>query len=137
MLRNIKLELSNARRIGLPKGEIRQLKHFYYLLTSQKAETTQNEASTPIISQPAPCPVRPPLKAEYLLFLFLGKEERDIVIGDLVECYSRVVRKFGKRRGDWWFYKQVAGSLWPLFRRAVLKIGALVWIGRVLRRLIS
>lgn len=82
-------------------------------------------------------PARPPFNAEYLLYLFLGKEEREAVIGDLVECHRQMVRRFDKRRADIWFYKQVAGSLLPLLRRAVLRVGALVWLGRILRRLIS
>jgi hypothetical protein len=80
---------------------------------------------------------RPPINAEYILYLLLRKEEREVVIGDLLECYGQMVRRFDKRRADIWFYKQVGGSLLPLLRRALLKIGALVWLGRILRRLIS
>jgi hypothetical protein len=80
---------------------------------------------------------RPPFNAEYLLYLLLRKEERDVVIGDLIECYGKIRGRFSKRRADIWFYKQVAGSLLPLLRRALLRIGALVWLGQVLRRLIS
>jgi hypothetical protein len=75
---------------------------------------------------------RPPFNAEYLLYVFLRREERDVVIGDLVEGYRLVLQRFNKRRADIWFYKQVLGSLWPLLRRAVLKIGALIWLGRLL-----
>jgi hypothetical protein len=80
---------------------------------------------------------RPPFNAEYILYLLLREQEREIVIGDLVEHYARVLTRFNKRRADIWYYKQVAGSLWPLLRRAIVKIGALVWLGKVLRRLIS
>jgi hypothetical protein len=80
---------------------------------------------------------RPPFNAEYLIYLLLRKEERDVVIGDLIEDYGKVLERFGKPRADFWFYKQVAGSLFPLLRRALFRIGALVWLGQVLRRLIS
>ena len=80
---------------------------------------------------------RPPFNAEYILYLLLGREDRDIVIGDLTETYGKIFQRFNKRRADIWFYKQVIGSLWPLFRRTMLRIGALVWLGRILRRLIS
>jgi len=80
---------------------------------------------------------RPPFNAEYLLYLLLRREDRNIVIGDLVEGYGHVLRRFDRRRADIWFYKQVGGSLFPLLRRALLRIGALVWLGRILRRLIS
>jgi DNA-directed RNA polymerase specialized sigma24 family protein len=82
-------------------------------------------------------PPRPPFNAEYLLYMFLRRDERDAVIGDLIEAYVHIVDRFGKARADVWFYKQVVGSLWPLLKRAVLKIGALAWLGQVLRRLIS
>lgn len=81
--------------------------------------------------------VRPPLNAEYVLYLFLRREEREAVIGDLVESYDRIVRRFNKRRGDIWFYKQVIGSVFPLARRTFLRIAGLVWLGRIFRRLIS
>lgn len=80
---------------------------------------------------------RPPMNAEYLLYLLLRKEEREAVIGDLIECYNRMLRRFDKHRADLWFYKQVVGSVFPLLRRSLLRIGALVWLGRILRRLIS
>jgi hypothetical protein len=79
----------------------------------------------------------PPFNAEYLLYLLLRKEEREILIGDLTEEYGEVNNRFNKHRADTWFYKQVFGSVWPLLRRALLKIGALVWLGRILRRLVS
>jgi hypothetical protein len=72
-----------------------------------------------------------------LLYLLLKKDERDVVIGDLIEEYGKMVKRFTRRRADIWFYKQVIGSLWPLVRRALLRVGALVWVGRILRRLIS
>ena len=80
---------------------------------------------------------RPPRNAEYLLYLFLSRDEREIVTGDLIEGYGRILTRFNKRHADIWFYKQVGGSLLPLLRRALLRMGALVWLGRILRRLIS
>ena len=80
---------------------------------------------------------RPPFNAEYVLYLLLRKEERDVVIGDLIEEYGRVLERFNKRRADIWFSKQVGGCLLPFLRRALIRIGALVWLGRILRRLVS
>ncbi len=80
---------------------------------------------------------RPPFNAEYILYLLLARDERDFVIGDLIEGYGEISTRFNKRRADLWFYKQVAGSLWPLLRRALLEIQALAWLGRILRRLVS
>lgn len=81
--------------------------------------------------------LRPPIKAEYLLYFFLRKEERGAAIGDLLEEHAMIQQRFSKRYADVWFCKQVAASLWPLLRRAVIKIAGLVWLGRILRRLIS
>lgn len=80
---------------------------------------------------------RPPVNAEYVLHLLLRKDERDVLIGDLIEDYGTLVERFNKRRADIWFYKQVAGSLLPLLRRALLRIGALVWVSQILRRWIA
>jgi hypothetical protein len=82
-------------------------------------------------------PHRPPFNAEYLLYFLLSKKDREILIGDFIEEYGDVLSRFNKRRADIWFYKQVGGSLFPLLRRALLRVGALVWLGRILRRLIS
>ena len=80
---------------------------------------------------------RPPFDAEYLLHLCLAEDDRETVIGDLLESYVRVFGRFNKRRADIWFYKQVFSFIFPLFRRALLKIGALIWLGLILRRLFS
>jgi hypothetical protein len=82
-------------------------------------------------------PLRPPFNAEFLLYLLLPREEMEVVSGDLIEGYGTVRERFDKRRADIWFCKQVVGSLLPLVRRALLRIGALVWLGRILRRLVS
>jgi hypothetical protein len=75
---------------------------------------------------------RPPFDAEFMLHLSLGKEERAAVIGDLVEEYRLMLRRFGRRRANIWFYKQVAGSVWPLFQRAVSRVAKLAWLARIL-----
>jgi hypothetical protein len=79
---------------------------------------------------------KPPINAEYVLHLVLGKEEREVVIGDLVEEYCYVIRRFGRKHADIWFYKQVIVSVWPFLRRAIGRAAAFLWLGRLLRRLI-
>jgi len=73
---------------------------------------------------------RPPFNAEYLLHLILPKEERAAVIGDLVEEYRCIHRRFGRRHADIWFYKQVIMSVWPFVRFTVSRIAAFVWLSR-------
>jgi hypothetical protein len=80
---------------------------------------------------------RPPTFAEYALYLVLDKEEREVLIGDLVEEYNYIKERFGKRKADLWFHKQVIWSLWPFMRRMAMRCAAFVWVGRVLRRLTS
>lgn len=81
--------------------------------------------------------IRPPLNAEYTLHLLLSKDERDAVIGDLIEDYGRILGRFGRVRADFWFYKQGLSLLWPLVRRAGLRIGTYLWLGNLVRRLLS
>lgn len=63
----------------------------------------------------------PPRFAEYLLYLFIPKLQRQNLLGDLQEEYLEVSERFGKKRATFWFYKQVGTSLWPLFRRSIIK----------------
>jgi hypothetical protein len=73
---------------------------------------------------------RAPFHAEYLLHLLLAKQEREALIGDLLEEYKQIVHYFGKRYADIWFYKQVAFSIWPFVRRIVTRAAALLWLSR-------
>lgn len=91
----------------------------------EKAEET-NVESAAVVPQT-------PFNAERILHLLLKEDERDAVIGDLVERYEQEIERVGKRRADFWFYKQIACSMWPLLRRAVAKVGAIVWLTQLLR----
>jgi hypothetical protein len=73
---------------------------------------------------------RPPFDAEYVLHLILGKEVRAAVIGDLVEEYRLMLHRFGRRRADFWFYKQVFFSIWPFVRRVAGRVVTLLWLSR-------
>lgn len=81
-------------------------------------------------------PEQPPELAAYLL-RFLPKKDREAIIGDLEEEYTIVYRRFGLRKADRWFYWQVLASFWPSFKRAIVQLGALHWLGEVFRRFIS
>lgn len=63
----------------------------------------------------------PPKFGEYLLYLFLTKGERINLIGDLAEEYEEVHDKFGLRKANFWYYKQVFDSLRPLIRRTIMR----------------
>ncbi len=102
-----------------------------------KTVRTYESKTYPLVRSRRTATMRPPFNAEYVLYLLLRSEDRDAVIGDLIQCYGKVLERFNKRRADIWFYKQVAGSVLPLLRQATFRIGALVWLGRILRRLVS
>ncbi len=74
-----------------------------------------------------------PKFAEYLLYLFLSKRDREHLIGDLSEEYMEVRAKFGRRAANVWYYKQVVTSIWPLSRKAV-RWGLVAWVGEWVRR---
>ena len=118
----------------MPESTLAPIESLYGLAQDGSKPTVNNETSEAQKTQQI---VRPPLNAEYVLYLLLSTDERDAVIGDLNEVYARIFQRFNKRRADIWYYKQIAGSLFPLIRRALLRIATLVWLGRILRRLIS
>jgi hypothetical protein len=78
----------------------------------------------------------PPKIAKSLIALFLRRDEREAVIGDLVEKYHRKRRQFGKRRADRWIYGQLIHSLLPLIMRLTGKIGWLI-LGEWIKKHIS
>lgn len=80
---------------------------------------------------------QPPMNAEFILHLLLRKDEREAVIGDLVERYVQKLERFGERRARLWFYCEVLRSVWPLLRRTVAKAGGLIAAGEWIRRHIS
>jgi|GEM_PF-6476988 len=140
------LDLSTKLGVIARRQTLAEIKAFAELssaiLEFQKGEASMTPLELKSLAQAAfaalkDTTIRPPFNAEYLLYLLLGNDERDALIGDLNERYRRIIGRFNKRHADIWYYKQVAGSLFPLVRRALLRIGALVWLGRILRRLIS
>lgn len=91
-----------------------------------------NATSHPAIDAPP----APPKSWEFALFLLLSKADRENIIGDLAEEYIEVANKFGSRRANLWYYKQVVGSTAPVVWKAV-KAGWFVALGEWLRRHIS
>jgi len=79
----------------------------------------------------------PPLNAEYILHLFLKADERDALIGDLLERYSGKCEHFGERRAKVWFYGEVLRSLWPLLKRLIARASGLIALGEWIRRHVS
>jgi hypothetical protein len=79
----------------------------------------------------------PPKSAEYLAYLVLPKYDREILLGDLTEEYPSVVAKFGQREAQFYFYKQVVWSIWPLARKAFIKWGLFGWLVELIRRISS
>jgi hypothetical protein len=78
-------------------------------------------------------PIRPPRIAERLLVMFLSKEDRECVSGDLAEMYRTVISsKACSTKAKLWYWKQVITSIgFFLLRRlrAASSLGALpLWV---------
>jgi hypothetical protein len=95
------------------------------------------DATSVVISWQGPNHSEPPKCAEFLIYLFLPKKDREILAGDLREEFIEVLLKFGHRSATIWFYKQAFASLWPLIRRIILKWGLLGTISHLIRRIFS
>jgi hypothetical protein len=80
--------------------------------------------------------LHPPKFAQYLLYLFIKKHERDGLLGDLRQEYIEVLANFGQTGARVWFYKQVFSSLRPLIRRGIIKWTAVASVVKLLRRIV-
>jgi hypothetical protein len=67
---------------------------------------------------------RPPLNAEFFLYLFLPTDRCDNLVGDLAQRYFRLARRLGPARAGWWYRMQVFTSIWPLFRGALRRVSS-------------
>lgn len=84
-----------------------------------------------------PTTLVPPINAEFILHIFLKRDELDAVVGDLLEKYKKIWERFGPRRAKFWFYSEIARSLWPLLKRLVVRAGGLIALGEWIRRHVS
>jgi hypothetical protein len=83
---------------------------------------------------------KPPTLAEFLLYLLLCKEDRDIIPGDLAEEFTTVILpKFGSFRAWFWYWVRAFLAIayrnplcrWLLVGGGILKLGE--WVTRQLR----
>ena len=82
----------------------------------------------------------PPTLATYMLYLCLSKQNADAMQGDLDEGYRDMEVRFGRRRAQVWYWKEVAVSVWPLLNNLVDKLvrwGIGGWIADLFRRKLS
>ncbi len=70
---------------------------------------------------------QPPKIAEYLLFLFIPKQNRNAVLGDLEEDYHLAFEKYGLKKAQFFYWWQVVRSIWPLISAVVLKLIKLLY----------
>jgi len=68
----------------------------------------------------------PPKNAEFLLALFLSKEDQEAAIGCFTELYSKRVVRWGKSRARIWAWVQVGKTLVPVLKKVVLKVSGLI-----------
>jgi hypothetical protein len=75
----------------------------------------------------------PPNLAEKLLLLFLSRNDRANLIGDLAEEFTEIELKHGSRFADLWYWKQTLASVFPLTKKA-LRWSLFAWLGNFIRR---
>jgi len=75
---------------------------------------------------------RPPINANFLLYLLLPTERADDAGGDLDERFVKMVEMLGTVRANVWYSKQVACSIWPYARDAARRLSS----GLILRVLV-
>jgi hypothetical protein len=79
-------------------------------------------------------PTAPPKFGQYLLYLFLSRERREDVAGDLQEEYPIVRCEFG-RWGAWaWYWSQVIRSIQPLAWSRLIKLASVAKLLDLIRR---
>jgi len=80
--------------------------------------------------------VSPPLAADYLLSLFLSRQNKSETIGDLTEEFrEEIVPAFGLKAAWFWYWKKALSAVVernPIVRKfliggSVLKAGAMIW----------
>ncbi|MGY6277843.1 permease prefix domain 2-containing transporter [Methylomonas sp. MgM2] len=73
----------------------------------------------------------PPSWAQYLLYLFIPRKNREALLGDLEEDYREVYRKFGKNKAIFFYWSQALRSIWPLLCASALKLIKMVFKGLI------
>jgi len=68
---------------------------------------------------------KPPTSAEFIARLFIPRENRDAILGDLEEDYHKHVEKLGERRAKLIYWADVIRSIWPFVSAFVLKLSLL------------
>lgn len=76
----------------------------------------------------------PPKFGEYLIYLFLSRQDRVNILGDLMEDYGTIESKFGRPAAVFWYYKQVVASIPPCVWKRLFKWGTITAIGDWFRR---
>jgi hypothetical protein len=78
-----------------------------------------------------------PKIGEFLIRLFLAREDQEAILGDLNEAYIRDEKRLGTTMAGILYYRQVAISIWPLVRKMLIRLSALASIEELVRRKIG
>ncbi len=114
-----------------------QLKAFAFLSLFLLLFELVRNASEPIIARNAQSPkqLHPPRTAEFLLYLFLTRENRSAAAGDLEEEFSTIiVPKFGRRLAQLWYWKQVICSMPPAVWMLLRRVATIGTVAEAVRR---
>ncbi|MEE9422958.1 MAG: hypothetical protein V3V50_07350 [Gammaproteobacteria bacterium] len=90
-------------------------------------QSINHKENRPFKNAPAP-----PVNAQKLLLIFLNKEDRQTIPGDLEEEFHTVIfPKHGERFALRWYWWQAFRSIWQRFCSRLVKWAAVAWFGKV------
>ena len=91
--------------------------------TSMSSVVDVEDVSANVDSFIEPSYVLPPQHAEYLLYFCLPASQRECLPGDLYEEYNQeILPRFGEARANWWYWGQVARSIWPILGHRLVRM---------------
>jgi hypothetical protein len=96
-----------------------------------KAAATATAGESVLHFKHEPINVTPPKPAEYLLYLFLSKDNREAILGDLEEEFHEVEAKFGMNKARIYYWVQVIKSIYPLLITTIKNVIKLVVISKL------
>lgn len=74
---------------------------------------------------------QPPSFGEKILYLFLSKDDRECMPGDLAEEFSMLADKHGLSYAKFWYWKQVIFSIIPIIFAYIRKIVSLAFVAKL------
>jgi hypothetical protein len=75
-------------------------------------------------------------RGEGLLLLLLPRDQYEPLLGDLAEEFEGIAERHSVRFAQWWYYRQIVGSVASLLKRRLAKFISMAEGVRLVRRLL-